>query len=47
MKKGQTMIEFVICFAAVVIIAGIVGYVIMAAEKHASRSVSLVASEYP
>lgn len=47
MKNGQTAIEYVVCIAAVVLIAGIVGYVVKAAEKHAERSVTLVASEYP
>lgn len=47
MKNGQTMIEYVICVAAVVLIAGIVGYVVTAAQKHAYRSVTLVGSEYP
>lgn len=47
MKTGQTMIEYVVCMAAVVIIAGIVGYVVTASRKHADRSITLVASEYP
>lgn len=47
MKTGQTAIEYVICMAAVALIAGVITYVVVAAEKHADRSVALVASEYP
>lgn len=47
MKNGQTMIEYVVCMAAIVLIAGIIGYVVTAARNHADRSVTLVASEYP
>lgn len=47
MKQGQTMIEYVVSIAAVILIASIVGVVVMAAEKHADRSVTLVSAEYP
>lgn len=47
MKKGQAMIEYVVALAALVVIAGIVSYVVTAADKHSKRSVALVASEYP
>lgn len=47
MKNGQTMIEYVICLSVIILIAGIVGYVVSAAQKHAYRSTTLVASEYP
>lgn len=47
MKNGQTMIEYVICMAMVVLIVGIIGYVVSAAQKHADRSIALVGSEYP
>lgn len=47
MKKGQTMIEYVIAMATIVLIAGVIGYVVAAAQRHTYRSVTLVSSEYP
>lgn len=47
MRNGQTMIEYVVGLAAVVIIVGIIGYVVSASQKHADRSITLVGSEYP
>lgn len=46
-RSGQAMLEYVLAFAALLVVFGVMGGVIVAAERHASRTTGLVRADYP
>lgn len=45
--KGQAALEYILCTAALLIVIGILGTIITAAQKSAARTHELVRSDYP
>jgi len=46
-RCGQAMVEYVMCVAAMVVVAGVLGYMVAAAQKSAHRSEALVSADSP
>ena len=47
MRKGQAMIEYVLAFAGLLVVIGILWGLVGVTKKYAVRTENLVASEYP
>ena len=46
-RPGQTMVEYVLALIGVVAVAGVLAYLVTAAQKSAERTTALVSSDYP
>lgn len=46
-RSGQAMVEYVVCVAAMVVVAGVLGLLVTAARKSASRSEAIVSADSP
>ena len=46
-RCGQAMVEYVMCVAAMLVVAGVLGYMVVAAQKSAHRSEALVSADSP
>ncbi|MCR5414330.1 MAG: hypothetical protein K6F50_06345 [Kiritimatiellae bacterium] len=46
-RKGQTMVEYVLAFCALVVLVGVLGWLLTASRRAVVRTESLVTSEYP
>lgn len=46
-RKGQAMVEYVLAVAALLVVAGVMGYMVTAAHKSAQRTVALVGADCP
>ena len=46
-RRGQAALEYVLCLAALLVVVGIMGYIVTAAQKSAARTHELVRSDYP
>ncbi len=47
MRRGQAMLEYVLTFAALLIVVGAMGWVVVAAQRASERTANLVSSDYP
>jgi uncharacterized protein (UPF0333 family) len=47
MKRGQAMLEYVVAFASLLVVVGILFSLVDVAKKYAQRTENLVRSEYP
>ena len=47
MRRGQTALEYVLAFAALLVVVGILGVLVHAAIRHGERTESLVTSDCP
>lgn len=46
-RRGQTMLEYVLVFLALIVAVGALGYLVKAARSSAVRTERLVGSDYP
>ncbi|MGN0876082.1 MAG: hypothetical protein ACI4TC_02315 [Kiritimatiellia bacterium] len=46
-RRGQTMVEYVLTFAALLVVLGALGYLLSATRRSVVRTESLVSSDYP
>ena len=46
-RRGQAMVEYVICVAALVVAAGVLGVLVSAARRSAVRSEAVVSADSP
>ena len=46
-RSGQAMVEYVLCVAAFLVVAGVLGFLVTAAQKSAYRSEALVSADSP
>lgn len=46
-RNGQAAVEYVLAVAALLVVAGVMGYMVTAAHKSAQRAVALVGSDCP
>ena len=46
-RKGQTMVEYVLAVAALLVVATVMGFLVTAAQKSAHRSEALVGADCP
>ena len=46
-RGGQAMVEYVICVAALLVVAGVLGLLVTAAQRSARRSEAIVSADCP
>ena len=46
-RRGQAAVEYVMAVAALLAVAGVMGYLVSAAQKSASRAEALVSADCP
>jgi uncharacterized protein (UPF0333 family) len=46
-KRGQAMLEYVLAFAGIAVVASVLWCLVAAAQKQAVRTENLVSAEYP
>lgn len=46
-RKGQTMVEYVLTFSALLVVVGALGYLLKATRHSVVRTERLVSSDYP
>jgi len=46
-RRGQAMLEYVLAFAALLVVVGVMGSVIVAAQRQSARATGLVRADYP
>jgi hypothetical protein len=46
-RKGQTMVEYVLAFCALVVIVTALGRLLVSTKRSVARTETLVASDYP
>ena len=47
MRRGQAMLEYVLCLASLLVVVGILWGLVRAAVRHGARTESLVTSDCP
>jgi uncharacterized protein (UPF0333 family) len=47
MKRGQAMLEYVLAFAGILVVAAVMWCLVSAVRKQSVRTENLVSSEYP
>ena len=47
MKRGQAMLEYVLAFAGILVVAAVMWCMVSAVRKQSVRTENLVSSEYP
>ncbi len=47
MRKGQSLLEYVLVLASLVVVVSILGFLVAGARSYGVRTESLVSSEYP
>lgn len=47
MRKGQAMLEYIVAFASLLVVVGILWGLVGVAVRYAERTENLVTSEYP
>lgn len=46
-RRGQAALEYILCVAALLVVIGIMGYLVRAAQRSADRTEELVRADYP
>ncbi len=46
-RKGQAMLEYVLCFLALLVVFVAVGYLVRATKASVHRTENLISSDYP
>ncbi|MGN0855392.1 MAG: hypothetical protein ACI4R9_07730 [Kiritimatiellia bacterium] len=46
-RKGQTMVEYVLCVIALLVVVSAMGYLVSATKRSVHRTENLIRSDYP